>query len=83
MSIPDAQTLIGDGNANVSRTRTEKMAVPDTFGTSISASCTVALTCNQDDKTIKKASSLCLKIIDKLMDEDRDEMAAFVEAMRR
>jgi len=81
VKIPNAEELIGDGHANVSRTRTLKMAVPDTFGTSISASCTVALTCNQSDATIHKTAKLCNRIIEKLMEDDQAEMASFVEAM--
>ena len=81
VKIPSATELIGDGHANVSRTRTIKLAVPDTFGTSISASCTVALTCNQDDKTINKTATLCNRIIDTLVESDQEEMADFVKAM--
>lgn len=81
VKLPKAEELVGDAHANVSRTRTMKMAVPDTFGTSISASCTVALTCNQDDVTITKTAKLCSAIIDKLMEDDQDEMAEFVKAM--
>lgn len=82
VKIPKAEELVGDANANVSRTRTMKMAVPDTFGTSISASCTVALSCNQDDGTIHRTAQLCSRIIDKLMESDQEEMVEFVKAMR-
>lgn len=82
VKVPKAEELIGDGHANVSRTRTMKLAVPETYGTSISASCTVALTCNQDNATIRKTATLCTKIIDKLMEEDQKEMSKFVEYMQ-
>ena len=82
VKVPNAEELIGDGNANVSRTRTEKFAVPDSYGTAISSSCTVALTCNQDDKTIHKTATLCNRILEKLAEEDRDRMLEFVKEMR-
>ena len=81
VKLPSADELIGDGKANVSRTRTIKMSLP--YGAAaMSASCTVALTCNQDDKTIHKTSKLCTRIIEKLMEEDQAEIAKFIEVMR-
>lgn len=80
VKVPKAEELIGDGHANVSRTRTLKMGLP--YGAAaISASCTVALTCNQDDKTIHKTAVLCTRIIEKLMEEDQKEMSEFIETM--
>ena len=81
IKVPKAEELIGDANANVSRTKTLKRALP--YGmAAISASCTVALTCNQDDGTIHKTAKLCSRIIDKLMLTDQKEMADFIGAMR-
>jgi hypothetical protein len=76
------EEILGDCNASVSRTRTVKFAVPDTFGTSVSSSCTVSLTCNQDTETIKKASQYCKRAVKHLLKEDMQEMAEFIEEMR-
>lgn len=81
IKLPKAGELVGDGNAIVSRNRVIKIAVPDTFGTSISSSCSVTLTCNQDDRTIFKAAKLCTAIIEKLVVEDMAEMTKFKETM--
>lgn len=81
VKVPNAMELVGDGNANVSRTKTFKLSLP--YGeASMSASCTVALTCNQDDKTISRTAKLCTRIIDKLMESDQLEIAKFIEDMR-
>ena len=76
-----AAGLVGDGNALITRGRTMKIGLP--YGVaSISASCNVTLTCNQDEKTIAKAAKLCSKIRDKLMDEEQPGMVEFIEAMK-
>ena len=81
VKIPKSEELIGDANANVSRNRTLKMGLP--YGeAAMSASCTVTLTCNQDDKTIHRTAKLCTKIVEKLMEEDQVAIAEFIEEMR-
>ena len=81
IKVPNADELIGDGNANVGRSRTLKMGLP--YGVAaISATCTVSLTCNQDIKTIGRTGKLCTRIIDKMMVEDQEDMAEFIKAMK-
>lgn len=46
--------LIGDANARTSVSVSSKMGGPYGFS-SVSVSCSVTLTCNQDDKTIQEA----------------------------
>lgn len=81
VKLPKTEELIGDGNANVARSKTIKLGLP--YGAaSISATCTVSLTCNQDDKTILRTARLCTKINDKLLEDDQVEMAKFISEMR-
>lgn len=80
LNIPDLQKLVGDGGANVTRSRSLKMSLP--YGAaSISASCSVSLSCHQDEKYINNTASICSALIEKLMETDKKEMAEFIEAM--
>lgn len=81
VKIPPSELVVGDGNTTISKGRTIRLAVPDSYGTSISSHCSVTLTCNQDDKTILKTARLCNRIRDKLLEEDRADMVKFVEEM--
>lgn len=56
VSIQDMYTrIIGDGKAKVAVT--VDVGIKD-FGTGVSSSCTVVLTCNQDQRTIQEAADL-------------------------
>lgn len=81
VKIPTADQLVGDANASISKGRTIRLAVPDSYGTSISSHCSVTLSCNQDDKTILRTAKLCDRIRDKLLESDRADMVKFVEEM--
>lgn len=70
--------LLGDQKAAVTRGRTIKRSIP--FGeASISATCNVYLTCNQDVETIKRASQAAMDIaMDVLREQDAPDMEAFI-----
>lgn len=56
MAVQDMYTeIVGDGKARV--TVTVDVGIKD-FGTGVSSSCTVSLTCNQDIKTVERAAAL-------------------------
>lgn len=81
VALQAAEELLGDGNAAISRSRTVKLSVPNSYGTSIACSSTVTLSCNQDNKTMGKAAKLCHKMLERIMEEDREEMVQFVEEL--
>lgn len=81
VKIPKSEELIGDGNANVARSRTIKMALPYSEA-AMSATTTVSLTCNQDDKTIHRTAKLCSRIVEKLLEDDQKDIAEFINEMR-
>ena len=81
IKLSNLEDLIGDGNASIGRSKTIKMSLP--YGEAgMSSTCTVHLTCNQDIKSIQRASVLCAKIVDKMLEEDQVEIAKFIEEMR-
>lgn len=82
LKLPSTSDIVGDANANIGRSRTIKLAVPDSYGTSISSTVSVSLSCNQDNKTIQTAAKLCARALDKLMEEDKAEMIKFVKELQ-
>jgi Na+-transporting NADH:ubiquinone oxidoreductase subunit NqrF len=61
--------LLGDGNAQVERGRTIRMALP--YGeVAVSTTCSVRATCNQDKSTVMATARTLDKIITEVLDED-------------
>lgn len=77
-----SDVLLGDGKATVERTRYAKHGIG--YGDfAISGSCTVSLSCNQDDKTIIEACKKAGQIADAVMKQDDEKMVRIVEAVAK
>lgn len=77
-----SDVLLGDSKASVERTRYAKHGIG--YGEfAISGSCTVSLSCNQDDKTIVEACKKAGQIADAVMKRDDEKMLRIIEVVAK
>lgn len=67
----------GDGAAQVERGRQLRLSLP--YGAaSITSTCEIRLTCDQDRATVKKAAKAAMKMVDSILEDDLDDMEKFI-----
>jgi len=79
-AVVTVDVLLGDGNANVTRSRGVRHALPySEFA--VDGLCSVSVRCNQDEETILAASAACIRLAEQVMQADDQRMRVLVNKM--